>query len=138
MTYFVIKAVHITAVVVWMAGMMMAPVFLRTLSLLDDEARKSHAPRLRSVFRAFNTPAMLTALSCGIFLMIRGGWLHSYWLYIKLGVVTLLFGMHGYYSRRLRELNKRASEKASAWSWFPPATVIAVALIVFMVVLKPV
>lgn len=85
MTYLLLKACHVAAVMVWVGGMLAAAL--------------GGAPRWD---RLVTTPAMLLAFALGLALAMTGGWFPQAWLITKLAVVLALAVLHGVLSGRLR------------------------------------
>lgn len=95
MLYEILKAAHIIAMVAWLAGM--AAV---ALALLKPSPKLLKL--LKSYDRKVTTPAMLLVWVAGISLAIQGGWFGSGWLWAKIILVTIMSGLHGAISGRLR------------------------------------
>lgn len=102
MLYEILKAVHIVAVIVWLAGMTAV-----ALGLLrpNPELLKF----LKSYDRKITTPAMLLVWIAGISLAIQGEWFGSGWLWAKIILVTIMSGLHGAITGRLRRYRKETS-----------------------------
>lgn len=98
-----IKAVHIIVVIFWMAGLLYLPrLFVyhynaKTGSELDLVLQTQEQKLLKIIM----TPAMLGALLSGLILVgLRHAELfESWWLTLKLVLVFLLFGYHGFLSK---------------------------------------
>lgn len=93
--YLWIKALHIIAVIAWMAGLLYLPRLF--VYHADAEAGSEFSEKLkimeRRLLRAIMTPAMLVSLGAGVYLISQigfsGGWLH-----LKLTAVVGLLIMH--------------------------------------------
>lgn len=116
MTYIIVKSLHIIGVVSWFAGLF----YIVRLFIYQAEADSAAEPRrsilraqfslmARRLWRAITVPAMVVTA-------ITGGWLISYfplsvspWLYLKFGLLVLLFGYHFYcgYVRARMEAGER-------------------------------
>lgn len=96
MIYELAKAVHVTAVIVWIAGMAVAAATLRHPSPVS-------LPAIRGFDRAVTTPAMLLTWVFGLFLALNGGWFGDLWMSMKILLVLVLSGLHGMITGRLRK-----------------------------------
>ena len=137
-----IRALHIIAVIFWMAGLLYLPrlyVYHSTAKIGGelDEVLKIQEKRL---FKIIMTPAMIAALVFGIGLLWyrHAALFTSFWLPLKLVFVFGLFGYHGF----LSGIRKRfeAGERPKSEKYFriineaPPFLIIA---IVILAVVEP-
>lgn len=130
MSYLLIKALHVCAIFIWIAGMVLL------CSALSLERRVLE--RLRRWDRRVTAPAMLLAWITGLFLANQGHWFGNRWLTIKLAFVIALAALHGLLAGRLR---RRLEVEASNSP--PPSNLTLAGLfglmagIVLLVVVKP-
>lgn len=132
MSYLLIKALHVCAIMIWIAGM----VFQSATLQLSMEQRLLE--RARQWDRRVTAPAMLVAWITGLFLANQGHWFGNGWLTIKLIFVISLAALHGLLAGKLRRrLEAQASNSP------PPSTLTLAGLfglmagIVLLVVVKP-
>lgn len=102
------RALHIIAVIAWMAGMLMLPRLYayQTEAIPGGELDKKMTEAARRLRTLILTPAMVAAWGFGLFLLfqynatagIKG------WLWAKLALVTALSAVHGYYVSQGRKL----------------------------------
>ena len=93
------KALHLIALIAWMAGMLYLP---RLFVYHCEVAEGSQASELfkvmeRRLYKLIMTPAMLATFLFGILLALTPGlvdW-HAGWFYVKLVAVLGLGGVHG-------------------------------------------
>jgi len=114
--YLWIKAVHVVAIISWMAGMLYLPrLFVYHCSAKEDSVQSETFKIMeRRLLRYIINPGMVVAWITGLWMALeiyhfQGGWLH-----FKLGVVVLLSAFHGFLARATRhfaEDNNRFSEK---------------------------
>jgi len=99
--YLWLKAVHVVAVIAWMAGMLYLPRLF--VYHCDAEAGSKQSETFKVMERRLLTviinPAMIVAWVLGLWLAYDGGWLSAPWLYAKLALVVALSGLHGFYAR---------------------------------------
>ena len=103
--YLWIKALHVVAVIAWMAGMLYLPrLFVYHAAETPGSATSETFKVMeRRLLKAIMTPAMIVTWLAGLYLVWKGGWMSSGWLHGKLALVILLSGMHGALSKYVRE-----------------------------------
>ena len=140
LTYAWIKAAHVIFVIFWIAGLFMLPRYY----VYHQEAAPGSAEEKRWIERERKlrtiiiTPAMLLVWLFGLTLAwITEAWTQP-WLQIKLLLVLLLSGYHGYmvgYGRRLAAGQRPVSGRALRMMNEVPG--IATVLIVILVIVRP-
>jgi protoporphyrinogen IX oxidase len=135
-----IKALHIIAVIAWMAGML----YLPRLFVYHCEAKagssQSETFKLmeRRLLKAIINPAMIVTWVAGLYLAWSGHWLSAGWLHTKLVLVLALSGVHGFLARWVKDFaadrNSRSQKFYRIINEVPTLLMIA---IVILVVLKP-
>ncbi|MBC7497473.1 MAG: CopD family protein [Sphingomonadaceae bacterium] len=91
-----VKALHVIAVIFWMAGLFMLPRFLvyhmeSAVGSAEDAAWIDREARLK---RIILTPGLIAVWVLGVALLVNYG--PAGWLYLKAGIVFLLSGYHGW------------------------------------------
>jgi uncharacterized integral membrane protein (TIGR00701 family) len=142
MDYLWLKALHITAVMTWIGGILVTAVTLTALPAARDRHEAAFWSALlghvRRWDRRVTTPAMLLTWALGLALALTGHWFPQRWLAIKLSLVLLLSALHGVLSGSLRRLSRSDSTGVPAhFRYAAAAVVLAVFIIVLLVVLKP-
>jgi len=99
--YLWIKAVHIMAVIAWMAGLFYLP---RLFVYHAQEPVGSPTSALfkimeRRLMKAIMTPAAVLAWAMGLWLAFTLGFHGNGWLHAKLALVVILTGVHIYLER---------------------------------------
>ena len=136
------KALHIMAVIAWMAGLLYLPrLFVyhcdAAVGAADSERFKVMERRL---LRAIMNPAMIATYLFGIALLLTPGivdWAAG-WIYVKLAAVAVLTGMHHVYAvwyKRFAGDGPRRSTRTYRIANEVPALLMIV--IVIMVVVRP-
>lgn len=137
-TYLWVKALHVSFVIFWTAGLFMVPRFLvywHPVGAGEPEALlwDTRCQRLR---RIILTPAMLVSWVAGLLLAFHLGW--PGWLMAKFVIVLGLTGFHGWtvgMTRRFAAGERPLTEKAlRLLNEVPSLTTFA---IVILVVVKP-
>lgn len=138
--YLWIKALHIIAVISWMAGLLYLPrLFINHLETSPgSEASELFKGMEKRLYRIIMNPAMMISWALGLYLGwayfdFTGGWLH-----VKLLAVVLLTATHVYFGRAVaafgrdeRPLNGRR------WRLINEVPTILMMAIVLLVILKP-
>ena len=139
--YLWIKALHIVAVMAWMAGMLYLPRLYIYHVDAEKGSDKSETFKImeRRLMRIIINPAMIMAFVFGG-LMIWGNpdLLHQGWFHVKLTAIILMSALHGIFSR-WRKVFARDENKYSAkfYRWWNEAPTVLLIVIVIMAVVKP-
>ena len=105
MLYLWLKALHVVAVIAWMAGMLYLPRLFVYHCDAPKGSIQSETFKImeRRLLKAIINPAMGATWILGLVLAWQGGWFASGWLHAKLALVITMSGLHGVLSKRLRE-----------------------------------
>lgn len=109
--YLWIKALHLIAVIAWMAGMLYLPrLFVyHTRAEAGGELSETLKVMERRLLRAIINPAMIASWVFGLMLFVHiGGWTYG-WMHAKLLLVILLSAQHGFLSRWRRGFERDAN-----------------------------
>ncbi|MDX2082550.1 MAG: protoporphyrinogen oxidase HemJ [Rickettsiales bacterium] len=137
--YDVIKILHIVAVISWMAGLLYLPrIFVyHTQVAVNSESDKIFQIMERRLLKFIMLPAMLLVFIFGFYLASEIGF-EFVWLHIKITLVLLLAGFHGFLSRCQKNFaagkNKYSQKFYRIINEVPTLIMIA---IVALVILKP-
>ena len=135
-------ALHIVAVIAWMAGMLYLPRLYVYHSEREPGGEADEMLKLmeRRLLRLIVNPAMFLVFLTGGSLLLTPGvvdWA-SGWIYAKLALVLALAAVHGAFARWRREFaagrNRRSARFYRAVNEIPTVLMIA---IVVLVVVKP-
>ena len=140
--YLIIKALHLIAVISWMAGLLYLPrIFVYHVENYEKkETTFIFETMERKLYNYIMRPAMLFSWIFGILLIYLNGFdvLVNLWMQIKLALVIILTGYHEYLGKCLISLKNRTNTKTSKFYRYinevPTALLI---LIVFIVIIKP-
>jgi putative membrane protein len=95
--YLWIKALHVIAVISWMAGLLYLPrLFVYHAQVGPGPQSDLFKTMERKLFNIIMRPAMTVAWISGILLAVDGGHHHSYWFYFKMLLVVCMTGVHVY------------------------------------------
>jgi protoporphyrinogen IX oxidase len=138
--YLWLKALHIIAIIAWMAGMLYLPRLFVYHSVAEKGSVQSETFKVmeRRLLRAIMTPAMIAAWVLGLWIAWSGNWFSAPWLHAKLALVVLLSGFHGMLSKWTKEFaadrNQHSQKFFRIMNEVPTLLMIGVVL---LVVLKP-
>ncbi len=135
-----VKAVHIIAVISWMAGMLYLP---RLFVYHADAAKGSELAETfkvmeRRLLRIIINPAMIVAWVAGLWLAWRGGFFMSGWFLAKLVLVVAMSAMHGYLAGAVRKFRDDVNpHSARHWRFANEVPTLLMIAIVVLVVVRP-
>src|SRR6267143_6372898 len=100
-----IKALHVIAVIAWMAGMLYLPRLFIYHCEAEAGSRQSETFKVmeRRLLTILINPAMVVTWVLGLWLADDGGWLKAVWLHAKLALVIGLSAVHGFMVRWVRD-----------------------------------
>ena len=138
--YLWLKALHIIAVIAWMAGMLYLPrLFVYHIGAAKgSELSEKLKIMERRLLRAIINPAMITSIAFGVVLLVVSDvvdWSDG-WIYAKLAFVGALGGVHGLLSRHRQAFAEDSNTKSARYFRIlneVPA-VIMVGIVIFVVV----
>ena len=138
--YLWLKALHIIAVIAWMAGMLYLPRLFVYHCEADPGSRQSETFKVmeRRLLRVIINPAMAVTWVLGLWLAYRGGWFAAPWLHVKLVLVLGMMGVHGILSKYVREF--AADKRRKGPKFFRilnEVPTVLLILIVILAVVKP-
>lgn len=135
-----IKALHVIAVIAWMAGMLYLPRLFVYHCDAEPGSTQSETFKVmeRRLLNAIMTPAMIVTWLAGLYIAWAGQWFTAPWLHAKLLLVLAMSGMHEFLARCVRgfaaDNNARSSRFYRFINEVPTLMMIG---IVILVVVKP-
>ena len=134
-----LKALHISLVVAWFAGLFYLPRIFVNLAMVapDSVAERERLLLMAGKLYRFMTPLGVLAVATGLWLWLgygfAGGWLHA-----KLVLVGLLVIYHWHCGRILKAFRAGSNAKSHVWfRFYNEMPVLVLFAVVFLVVLKP-
>lgn len=93
-----LKTLHIIAVISWMAGLLyIFRLYVYHAMETEQVVRDRFQVMERRLLNAITTPAAIVAIITGVWMIaLIPGWLSQGWLHLKLTMVVLLLGTHGF------------------------------------------
>jgi putative membrane protein len=134
-----VKALHISLVVAWFAGLFYLPRIFVNLAMVppDSVAERDRLLLMAGKLYKFMTPLGVLAVVLGLWLWLgygfAGGWLH-----VKTALVALLVIYHWHCGRLLAEFRSGRNARSHVWfRFYNEMPVLVMFAVVFLVVLKP-
>ena len=135
----ILKALHISLVVSWFAGLFYLPRIFVNLAMVpaDSVAERERLLLMAGKLFRFMTPLGVLAVGTGLWLWLgfgfSGGWLHA-----KTTLVALLVVYHWHCGRVLRSFQAGGNDKSHVWyRFYNEMPVLVLFAVVFLVILKP-
>ena len=140
--YLLFKALHLIAVISWMAGLLYLPRIFVSLAETknNDDKKETFKIMERRLFFYIMNPAMILSWIFGLLLIHSVGIesFSSHWLQIKLVLVIILTGYHFFLLNCLRKFNIDLNTYSSKfYRIINEVPTILLILIVFVVIFKP-
>ncbi|MFG1416677.1 protoporphyrinogen oxidase HemJ [Xanthobacter sp. V0B-10] len=140
MLYLWIKALHVMAVIAWMAALLYMPRLFVYHAMAPKGSAQSETFKVmeRRLLKAISNPAMIVTWLAGLFLAYEGGWYTQGWFHAKLALVLALSAVHGFQARWVRDFAADANVRTARFyrvaNEVPTLLMIG---IVILVVVKP-
>ncbi|NGO49963.1 protoporphyrinogen oxidase HemJ [Allomesorhizobium camelthorni] len=138
--YLWIKAVHVIAVISWMAGMLYLPRLFIYHTGAEPGSVQSETFKVmeQRLLRVIINPAMMVTWVLGLWLAWKGFGFSGGWLHAKIALVVVLSGVHGYLSGAVRKFAEdRNDRSARHWRLVNEVPTVLMIGIVILVVVKP-
>ena len=135
-----VKALHVIAVISWMAGMLYLPRLFVYHCAAERGSVLSETFKVmeRRLLKMIINPAMIVTWLAGLYLVWAGGWMTAGWFHAKLALVLIMSGVHGFFSSCVRafseDRNRRSQKFYRVLNEAPTILMIA---IVILVIIKP-
>jgi len=136
------KALHVIAVISWMAGMLYLPRLFVYHVAAEKGSAQSETFKImeRRLLKFIMTPAMIVAwlvallmLSANSEYLMQAGWFHAKFL-----LVFILSGIHGVFSKWVKvfaaDANTKSAKFYKIWNEVPTALMV---VIIILVIVKP-
>jgi putative membrane protein len=138
--YLWLKALHVIAVISWMAGMLYLPrlfVYHAGAKPGSEQAETFKVMEGR-LLKFIMTPAMIVTWLAGIALVVLGQWMGAGWFHAKLALVLVMTVMHGLFSHWTTEFAyDRNTHTQKFFRIVNEIPTLLLIVIVILVVVKP-
>ncbi len=140
--YLTFKALHLIAVISWMAGLLYLPRIFVYHAETKENIGQSETFKLmeKRLFFYIMNPAMILSWIFGVLLILSQGIisLDLLWMKIKLGLVTILTAYHFYLLAVLKDFQADNNTKGSKFfRIINEVPTILLIIIIFVVIFKP-
>lgn len=135
-----IKALHVVAIISWMAGMLYLPRLFVYHADTKPGTEQSETFKVMEgrLLRVIINPAMVIAWITGLWLAWQSGYWKQGWFHAKFLAVFLMSGAHGYLSASTRAFAEDRNEKdARHWRIVNEVPTVLMIAIVVLVIVKP-
>ena len=135
-----VKALHIIAVISWMAGMLYLPRLYVYHAGATPGSELSETLKImeRRLLRFIINPAMIVAWIAGLLTAYLQDQFMDPWFHAKLVCVVLLSAMHGELARYRKEFDRDERKRsAKFFRIINEVPTVLMIIIVFLVILKP-
>lgn len=135
-----IKALHVIAVISWMAGMLYLPRLFVYHCEAEPGSKQSETFKVmeRRLLKAIINPAMIVAWLAGLYLAWSGPWYNSPWFHAKFVLALVLSGVHGAFSRWVKDFAAdRNTRSQKFYRIINEVPTILMIFIVILVIVKP-
>jgi protoporphyrinogen IX oxidase len=105
MLYLWIKALHVIAVISWMAALLYLPRLMVYHCDAEPGSKQSETFKVmeRRLLRFIATPAMIVAWATGLWMALEAGLVRAGWLHGKLLLVLALSAVHGINAKWIKD-----------------------------------
>ena len=135
-----VKALHIIAVIAWMAGMFYLPrLFVYHVDAAPGSQQSETFKIMeRRLLRIIINPAMIVVWLTGLWMAYDQGFFHAPWLHPKLTLVLVMSALHGYFASLVKTFAAdRNIRPARFYRILNEIPTVLMAVIVVLVVVKP-
>lgn len=135
-----IRAVHVIAIISWMAGMLYLPRLFVYHSDSEIGSQQSETFKIMEarLYKVIMTPAMAISWVLGLWLAYDGFGFNAVWLWLKIAAVLALSGVHIYFGRAVRSFaDDHRDHAARHWRMINEVPTVLMIFIVVMVIVKP-
>jgi protoporphyrinogen IX oxidase len=130
-----IKALHVIAVISWMAGMLYLPRLFVYHCEAEPGSKQSETFKVmeRRLLKVIINPAMIITWIAGLYLVWKGQWYTSPWFHAKLVLVLAMSGVHGAFSRFVKDF--AADKNTLSQKFYRLINEVPTILMIFIVIL---
>lgn len=135
-----IKALHVIAIISWMAGMLYLPrLFVYHASAAaGSELSKTLKIMEWRLLKFIMNPAMIVTWFAGLYLAWAGNWHVAHWFQLKFMLVIAMSGVHGFLVGRVRDFDQnRNTRSAKFYRIINEVPTLLMIAIVILVIVKP-
>ena len=138
--YLWVKAFHIIAVIMWMAGMLYLPrLFVYHCQVAKGSAESERFKLMeRKLLKVIVNPAMIATWILGLTLVAVTRADQQHWFQLKFILVLAMSGIHGFYAATVKRFARDANTRSERfYRIINEVPAILIVLIVILAVVKP-
>ncbi|HUB84994.1 MAG TPA: protoporphyrinogen oxidase HemJ [Rhizomicrobium sp.] len=138
--YLWVKAFHIIAVIMWMAGMLYLPrLFVYHCQVAKGSAESERFKLMeRKLLKVIVNPAMIATWILGLTLVAITRADQQHWFQLKFILVLAMSGIHGFYAATVKRFARDANTRSERfYRIINEVPAILIVLIVILAVVKP-
>ena len=134
-----IKALHVSFMVTWFAGLFYLPRLFVYHTMAEDAAGRERFKIMeRKLFFGITTPGALLTIALGLWLMLGYGVTPGGWLHAKLALVVILVAYHVLCGKYVADFkHDRNTHGHVFYRWFNEITTLLLLAIIILAVVKP-
>lgn len=140
MDYLWVKALHLIAVMSWMAGLLYLPRLFVYHAMVEAGSVRAQTFKLmeRRLLKAIMNPAMFLSWALGIWLLHKNpALLVMPWMWVKFICVIMMTAAHMVFARMRRQLEKDIVLSDKTYRWWNEVPAVFMIIIVIMAVVEP-
>ena len=140
MDYLWVKALHLIAVMSWMAGLLYLPRLFVYHAMVEAESVRAQTFKLmeRRLLKAIMNPAMILSWALGLWLLQQNpDLLIMPWMWIKFACVVMMTAAHMIFSWMRRQLEPDIDLSEKVYRWWNAVHTVLMIIIVIMAVVEP-
>jgi len=140
MSFLLIKAFHIIAVICWFAGLFYLPRLFVYHAMSEDSISKERFKIMeRKLYRGIMTPSLILSILFGVWMITSNpGYINNGWMQIKLALVALLIVYHFICGTFIKIFAEDKNIRSHVFfRWFNEVPVLFLIAIVMLAVVKP-
>ena len=141
MDYLWVKALHLIAVMSWMAGLLYLPRLFVYHTMVEAGSVRAQTFKLmeRRLLKVIMNPAMIFSWLLGLWLLYQNPELLIMpWMWIKFSCVVMMTVAHMVFARMRRQLEQDTTLSEKAYRWWNEVPTILMIIIVIMAVVEPI
>lgn len=135
-----IRALHVIAVIAWMAGMLYLPRLFVYHCEAPAGSPQSEMLKImeRRLLRIIINPAMVATWVFGLSLAFLSGAFHEHWFQLKFLLVLVMSGLHGMFAATVKRFARDANTRPQRfYRVVNEVPMLLVIVIVILVIVKP-
>jgi putative membrane protein len=135
-----LKALHVIAVISWMAGMLYLPRLFVYHCEAEPGSKQSETFKVMEarLLKIIMNPAMTITWLAGLYLVWAGHWEGAGWFRAKFALVLAMSGLHGFLVARVRDFSQDKNTKSHKfYKIINEIPAILMVGIVLLVIVKP-